>query len=44
MTEYAVVFSDFFAAFSCLFFAFIKGAMVAGLIAYIIKGFIEFLE
>jgi len=43
MTDFALVFTNYFAAFGALFFLYIKGLMVAGLLAFLLKSFAEFL-
>jgi hypothetical protein len=43
MTDFSILFDNYFVSFTALFATYIKSLMVAGFLAYIIKGLGEFL-
>ena len=43
MTNFALVFTNYFIAFGALFLAYIKALMIAGFLGFILKGLAEFL-
>jgi len=43
MTDFALVFTNYFVAFGALFLTYIKALMIAGFLAYVLKGLAEFL-